>query len=190
MIHLQFEPVALDPFAGNTNASRQTSTVVTPSVVACNQGSNQPIGQTAPAFFIPTGHGSNDFPAREGIALTSVIPATHRSPVDPARIGLGGIAIGGTSLHVDDGGMDLTELKARYGDAILFNGAIDSHHVLIKGTPESVRRQTRGVLRIMAPGEGYIAGASHDYILEETPVENVVAMFDTVAEFGVYSRER
>ena len=35
---------------------------------------------------------------------------------------------------------------------------------------------------------GYIAGASHDYILEETPVENVVAMFDTVAEFGVYGR--
>ncbi len=84
-------------------------------------------------------------------------------------------------------GMDLATLKARYGEAILFNGAIDSHHVLIKGTPEFVRRQTREVLKIMAPGGGYIAGASHDYLLEETPVENVVAMFDTVAEFGVYS---
>ena len=37
-------------------------------------------------------------------------------------------------------GMDLATLKARYGEAILFNGAIDSHHVLITGTPESVRR--------------------------------------------------
>ncbi len=83
-------------------------------------------------------------------------------------------------------GMDLATLKARYGEAVLFNGAIDSHHVLIAGTPESVRRRTREVLRIMAPGGGYIAGASHDYILEETPVENVVAMFDTVAECGVY----
>jgi len=46
-----------------------------------------------------------------------------------------------------------------------------------------VRRQTRRVLEIMAPGGGYVAGASHDYILEETPVENVVAMFDTVAGF-------
>ena len=63
---------------------------------------------------------------------------------------------------------------------------IDSHHVLIEGTPESVRATTREVLRIMAPGGGYVAGASHDYILEETPVENVVAMFDAVREFGVY----
>jgi uroporphyrinogen decarboxylase len=85
-------------------------------------------------------------------------------------------------------GMDLTRLKARYGRQIVFNGAIDSHHVLIRGTPESVRERTRDVLRIMAPGGGYIAGASHDYILEETPVENVVAMFDTVAEHGVYRR--
>lgn len=84
-------------------------------------------------------------------------------------------------------GMDLATLKSRYGDAILFNGAIDSHHVLIKSTPEAVRQRTREVLRIMAPGGGYIAGASHDYILEETPVENVVAMFDAVAEYGVYA---
>ncbi len=86
-------------------------------------------------------------------------------------------------------GMDLATLKARYGDDILFNGAIDSHHVLIKGTPQSVRDRTREVLRIMAPGGGYIAGASHDYILDETPVENVVAMFDAVAEFGVYGSD-
>jgi uroporphyrinogen decarboxylase len=87
-------------------------------------------------------------------------------------------------------GMDLVTLKARYGHSILFNGAIDSQHVLIAGTPESVRERTRDVLQIMAPGGGYVAGASHDYILEETPVENVVAMFDAVAEFGVYRGSR
>ena len=84
-------------------------------------------------------------------------------------------------------GMDLARLKAEFGRQIVFNGAIDSHHVLIEGTPESVRRQTREVLQIMMPGGGYVAGASHDYILEETPVENVVAMFDAVQEFGVYA---
>ena len=80
-------------------------------------------------------------------------------------------------------GMDLSQLKADFGDRILFNGAIDSHHVLIEGTPETVRRQTREVLEIMAPGGGYVAGASHDTILEETPVENVLAMFDTVRDY-------
>lgn len=81
-------------------------------------------------------------------------------------------------------GMDLPALKRNYGDKLVFNGAIDSHHILIDDTPEGVRRKTRDVLAIMAPGGGYVAGASHDYILEETPVENLVAMVDTVLECG------
>ncbi|MFH1744265.1 MAG: uroporphyrinogen decarboxylase family protein [bacterium] len=83
-------------------------------------------------------------------------------------------------------GMELRTLKTEFGDKILFNGAIDSQHVLIDGTPETVREQTREVLEIMMPGGGYVAGASHDTILEETDVENVVAMFDAIREFGVY----
>ena len=35
----------------------------------------------------------------------------------------------------------------------------------------------------MAPGGAYIAGASHDTILEETPVENVLAMFEVITEY-------
>ena len=85
-------------------------------------------------------------------------------------------------------GMDLAALKAEFGGRIVFNGAIDSHHVLIEGTPEEVRRETREVLRIMMPGGGYVAGASHDTILEETPVRNVLAMFDTVCDAGRYGR--
>jgi uroporphyrinogen decarboxylase len=80
-------------------------------------------------------------------------------------------------------GMDLSQLKADFGERILFNGAIDSHHVLIEGTPETVRTQTREVLEIMAPGGGYVAGASHDTILEETPVENVLAMFEAIRDY-------
>jgi uroporphyrinogen decarboxylase len=83
-------------------------------------------------------------------------------------------------------GMDLPRLKADFGGRILFNGAIDSHHVVIEGTPESIRRDVRKVIEIMKPGGGYVAGASHDSILEETPVENVVAMFDAIREFGAY----
>ena len=84
-------------------------------------------------------------------------------------------------------GMDLRRLKADFGDTMVFNGAIDSHHVLIDGTPDTVRRSTREVLEIMKPGGGYVAGASHDTILEETPLENVIAMFDAIREFGVYA---
>jgi uroporphyrinogen-III decarboxylase len=82
--------------------------------------------------------------------------------------------------------MDLATLKSDFGDKMVFNGAIDSHHVLIDGTPQTVRQKTREVLEIMKPGGGYIAGASHDTILEETPLENVLAMFDAIREFGSY----
>jgi uroporphyrinogen-III decarboxylase len=84
-------------------------------------------------------------------------------------------------------GMDLGTLKREFGPRMVFNGAIDSHHVLINGTPDFVRAKTREVLEVMMPGGGYIAGASHDAILEETPVENVTAMFDTIHEHGRYT---
>jgi uroporphyrinogen-III decarboxylase len=83
-------------------------------------------------------------------------------------------------------GMDLRALKDRFGRQLVLNGAIDSQHVLIAGTPDSVARDTRAVLQIMMPGGGYIAGASHDTILAETPVENVLAMADTVRDYGRY----
>jgi uroporphyrinogen decarboxylase len=82
--------------------------------------------------------------------------------------------------------MNPANLKARFGSKLLFNGGIDSHHVLIEGTPELVHKKTREVLEIMKPGGGYVLSASHDYILEETPVENVLAMFDTARQFGSY----
>jgi len=103
-------------------------------------------------------------------------------PLIPAMIeaGLDGLH----ALQPSCCGMDPARLKAEYGRRILLNGAIDSHHVLIDGTPAEVRERTREVLAIMMSGGGYVAGASHDYILEETPVENVVAMFDAVSEAG------
>ncbi|OHB80578.1 MAG: hypothetical protein A2W31_15590 [Planctomycetes bacterium RBG_16_64_10] len=84
-------------------------------------------------------------------------------------------------------GMDLAALKRQFGRSILFNGAIDSQHVLIEGEPALVRNRTRAVLDIMKPGGGYVAGASHDSILEETAVANVVAMFDAIRDFGGYA---
>jgi len=101
------------------------------------------------------------------------------------------IEIGLDGLHAVQpccAGMDLRRLKKDFGGKILFNGAIDSHHVLIEGTPELVREKTRETLDIMMRGGGYVAGASHDSILEETPLENVLAMFDTVREYGVYNK--
>lgn len=80
--------------------------------------------------------------------------------------------------------MDLNTLKEKFGKHIVFNGCIDSQKVLIEGTPELVRKKTIETIWIMKPGSGFIAGASHDYILPETPLENVLEMMDTIQDFG------
>lgn len=88
------------------------------------------------------------------------------------------------SLQPDCRGMNLKKIKEEFGDKIVLNGAIDSKNILINGNPDFVKKKTKEVLDIMMPGGGYIAGASHDTILEETPVENVLAMFDAIEQFG------
>jgi uroporphyrinogen decarboxylase len=102
-------------------------------------------------------------------------------PLLPAMIAAGLDAV--HALQPSCEGMEPRGLKRDFGGRIVLNGAIDSHHVLIMGTPDSVRADTRAVLDVMAPGGGYIAGASHDWILPETPLPNVLAMFDAIAEY-------
>lgn len=77
-------------------------------------------------------------------------------------------------------------LKRNFGDALCFSGCIDSVETLIRGTPETVRQATRDTLSVMMPGGGYILSPSHDYLLEETPLENVLAMVDAGLAYGVY----
>jgi uroporphyrinogen-III decarboxylase len=100
------------------------------------------------------------------------------SPLIPLMIDVGLDAL--HAVQPSCYGMDLRTLKKDFGSKMVFNGCIDSHHVLIEGTADHVRRETRRVIEIMAPGGGFIAGASHDAILPETPLENVLAMFDTI----------
>ena len=103
-------------------------------------------------------------------------------PLIPAMIDAGLDAV--HALQPFAVGMEPRGLKRDFGDRLVLNGAIDSHHVLIEGNPESVRDATLHTLEILAPGGGYIAGASHDWILPETPVENVLSMFDAIREYG------
>ncbi len=105
------------------------------------------------------------------------------APLIPAMIeaGLDGLQ----ALQPNCRGMDPVVLKREFGDAITLMGAINTQ-LLIEGTPEQARAETRRVLEIMMPGGGYVACPSHDYILEETPVENLLAVYETIREYGTY----
>jgi uroporphyrinogen decarboxylase len=80
---------------------------------------------------------------------------------------------------------DLTTLKRKFGDRLVFCGGIDTHHVLPKGSPADVRAEVRRVIRELAPGGGFMAAAVHT-IMNDVPPENVLAMVDAIEEFGRY----
>jgi hypothetical protein len=83
-------------------------------------------------------------------------------------------------------GMRLDQLKADFGHRITFMGGIDTQ-LLIEGSAEEARNLTLSVLQTMMPGGGFIASPSHDYLLPETPVENVIIMYETIKQCGAYS---
>ncbi len=105
-------------------------------------------------------------------------------PLIPPMIDLG--LDGLQALQPDCVGMETEGLKRDFGNDLVLNGAVDSHNVLISGpSTQFVHEETLKVLDIMSPGGGYICSASHDYLLEETPVENVLQMFATCREYKV-----
>jgi uroporphyrinogen decarboxylase len=80
---------------------------------------------------------------------------------------------------------DLDGLKQRYGDRLIFCGAIDTQHILPHGTPEEVRREVRRVINILGEAGGYMIASVHT-IMNEVPPENILAMVDAVEEYGYY----
>ncbi|KUK46731.1 MAG: Uroporphyrinogen-III decarboxylase [Anaerolinea thermophila] len=80
---------------------------------------------------------------------------------------------------------NLKELKERYGQDIVFCGAIDTQRVLPYGTPDEVKAEVKRVISILGEGGGYMVASVHT-IMHEVPPENVLAMVDAVEEFGRY----
>ena len=80
---------------------------------------------------------------------------------------------------------DLSSLKKRFGDNIVFCGGIDTQRILPHGSVEEVRQEVRRVMQILGPGGGCMIGAVHT-IMNDVPAENVLAMVDAVEEFGHY----
>ena len=81
-------------------------------------------------------------------------------------------------------GMDAAELKARFGDRLTFwGGGVDTQQTLPFGSPEEVRRQVLDRCEIFAAGGGFVFNTIHN-VQAGTPVANLIAMFDAIAEFN------
>ncbi len=81
-------------------------------------------------------------------------------------------------------GMDPGQLKQTYGDHMVFwGGGVDTQHILPFGKPEDVRRQVLDRCELFSKHGGFVFNSIHN-VQAGTPVENIVAMFDAVAEFN------
>ncbi|MEA3439360.1 MAG: uroporphyrinogen decarboxylase family protein [Chloroflexota bacterium] len=89
-------------------------------------------------------------------------------------------------VQVSATGMDSAELKAEFGkDIVFWGGGIDTQRVLGEGTPEEVRADTRLRIHDLAPGGGFVFATVHN-IQGNVPPENIMAMWETLQEFGTY----
>ncbi|MCL4297326.1 MAG: methyltransferase [Anaerolineae bacterium] len=82
--------------------------------------------------------------------------------------------------------MDPAELKRRFGERVTFwGGGVDTQHTLPTGSPEEVRAQVRERMKIFGPGGGFVFNTIHN-VQPKTPIQNVLAMYETVRESGRY----
>jgi uroporphyrinogen-III decarboxylase len=83
-------------------------------------------------------------------------------------------------------GMEPAELKRCFGDQIVFwGGGVDTQHTLPFGAPDDVRREVRERIRAFGPGGGFVFNPIHN-VQARTPIENLLAMFETLREYGRY----
>jgi len=81
-------------------------------------------------------------------------------------------------------GMDPRRLKEKYrGRLVFWGGGVDTQRTLPFGTPADVRAEVLERCEIFSPGGGFVFNAIHN-VQANTPVENMVAMFDAVKEFN------
>jgi len=89
-------------------------------------------------------------------------------------------------VHITAQGMEPGQLKKDFGrDVVFWGGGIDTQDILPNGTVEQVKDGVKRSLDIFAPGGGYVFNAIHN-IQADVPPENIVAMYETVLEYGWY----
>lgn len=82
-------------------------------------------------------------------------------------------------------GMDIGDVKAKYGDRIALKGNVDCAQLMTFGTPEETVAATREALRKGMPGGGFICSSSNSIHSGVKP-ENYVAMMRTIRDEGCY----
>lgn len=76
-------------------------------------------------------------------------------------------------------------LKRRFGGRLAFHGCISTGGPVAFGTVDDVVASCRHTLEVMMPGGGYCFAPTHS-LQDNSPTENVVAMYETAHRYGRY----
>jgi uroporphyrinogen decarboxylase len=104
-------------------------------------------------------------------------------PIMELLLGTGGI----DGLHPIDpvAGLDIGEVKTKYGDRLCLIGSIDCGPLMMHGTKEQVRQAVKENIRKAGKGGGLIAASSHSIQPNARP-ENYIEMVKAIREYGRY----
>ena len=90
------------------------------------------------------------------------------------------------TLQPEAADMDPACLAREYGGRLAFHGCISTAKLAVM-TPEAVARNVAETLETMMPHHGYCLAPTH-YLQDNTPVENVIAMYQTAHKLGRYEK--
>ncbi len=118
---------------------------------------------------------------RHGLLYIKHIDGDIRShlPVLVDEVGIDG-------LHAiePDAGMDIFDLKQRYGKRLALLGNLDCD-LLVRGGPEQIDRTVQELMQRVAPGGGYVFSTSNS-VLMDVPPANLEAMTQAARRYGRY----
>jgi len=77
-------------------------------------------------------------------------------------------------------GMDAQSLASKFGDKLVFMGGVDTQELLVHASPQEIKTEVRRLKEILGPR--YIVSPSHEAILPNVPIENVIAMAQAAHE--------
>jgi uroporphyrinogen decarboxylase len=89
-------------------------------------------------------------------------------------------------VQVSAAGMESGALKRDFGrDMTFWGGLVDTQGVFTSGTPAEVREDVRRRIDDLGPNGGFVAATVHN-IQANVPPENIMAMWETLQEYGSY----
>ncbi|HBR19548.1 MAG TPA: hypothetical protein DD726_04965 [Phycisphaerales bacterium] len=82
-------------------------------------------------------------------------------------------------IQITAKGMNPQALAEKFGGKIVFHGGIDTQQILPYGTVEDVKKHSRQIIDALSKKGGYIFAGSQ-ILGPDIPVENIIAMYNTV----------